>query len=200
VRAFGDVNLTSYNSNINLTAIGVTFNSVPVFFAPSPCYGTAVMDSALPLTVISTSNVSVPWFSLVNSSNATLSGLTNEIINVSNGVYSVDWTVNIETSSSSAVLQEIAVTLFMTDGTTPVVQPGGAFVTGSFDPTVFPRGIAQSLSGHSTVAVTGSNIGFYLEVYVLTPNNPGVVDCTFMSGFPLSATVNQTSLSFHRIN
>lgn len=184
------------SNGIEFTTNTLTQNSVPVFFAPQPCYGTAVITAGTYPVVSGLSTVS--FNSISNGSNASLSGMTNDIIAVQSGVYDVKWTLNV--IHSDIVVHDFSLlsSIYVTDNTTNVLQPGGCSVDKYYDSALYPTGMLVSLSGHSTVAVTGSNIGFFISYACSHPDNPPTIT-SFWDGTGVTFPFSPVSVSFHRI-
>jgi len=170
-----------------------------VYFAPQPCYGTAVVTAggSYPLTNYSDS---VSWNSIDNGSNASISGAINEIIAVPNGIYSVNYTLNVfyknTTGPSNFTIQT---RLFATDGASYTQQPGGAYIDKYYDSSFYPAGTLITISGNSTISITGSNIGFQIDIAISEIWNPPLTAVAFSDGTAFGFPFNSCSLSFHRI-
>jgi hypothetical protein len=193
----GKINFIGSNG-IEFTTSTLTQNTVPVFFAPQPCYGTAVVNAGNTPTL--TSGVSLPIYdTLVNSSNASLSGLFNDIVAVPNGVYDVKWTLNVYHTSTTTHDFSLLTSIYVTDNIISTIQPGGCSTSKYYDSTLYSSGMLVTLTGHSTVSVTGSNIGFYFNYVCSHPDNFPTDTTYFYDGTGVSFPFNPISLSFHRI-
>jgi len=175
----------------------LTQNGTAVFFAPQPCYGTAVITAGNTPVLSGLSTVS--FSSIVNGSNGSLSGMTNEVVAVPNGVYDVKWTLNVFHTDTVTNEFSLLTSLYMTDNTTDVLQPGGCSTSKYYDATDYPSGMLITLTGHSTVNVTGSNVGFYISYACSHPDNPPNTVTTFWDGTGVTFPFSPASLSFHRI-
>jgi hypothetical protein len=141
----------------------------------------------------------VSFDSIVNGSNASLSGLNNEIVAVPNGVYDVKWTLNVFHSDTVTNEFSLFTSLYMTDNVTDVLQPGGCSTSKYYDAADYPSGMLVTLTGHSTVNVTGSNVGFYISYACSHPDNPPNTVTTFWDGTGVTFPFSPAALSFHRI-
>jgi len=185
------------SNGIEFTTNTLTQNGVPVFFAPQPCYGTAVVTAG---TVPVLSGLSFPSFdSIVNGSNGSLTGLSNEIVAVPDGIYDVKWTLNVFHTDTTLHDFSILTALYVTDNTTSVLQPGGCSTSKYYDAALYPTGMLVTVTGHSTVDVSGSNIGFYISYACSHPDTPPNTVTTFWDGTGATFPFNPVSLSFHRI-
>ena len=192
--------ITFIGSNgFEFTTSTLTQNTVPVFFAPEPCYGTAVVNAGN--TPVVSTGVALPIYDALvnNTSNASLSGLFNDIIAVPNGVYDVKWTLNVFHTDTVTNEFSLLTALYVTDNVTSVLQPGGCSTSKYYDSALYPTGMLVTLTGHSTVSVTGSNVGFYFSYVCSHPDNPPNTVTTFWDGTGVSYPFNPISVSFHRI-
>jgi len=192
----GKIKFTGSNG-IEFTTGTLTQNGTAVFFAPQPCYGTAVITAGTIPALSGTSFVS--FDSIVNGSNGSLSGLNNEIVAVPNGVYDVKWTLNVFHTDTVTNEFSLFTSLYMTDNTTDVLQPGGCSTSKYYDSALYPSGMLVTLTGHSTVNVTGANVGFYISYACSHPDTPPNTVTTFWDGTGVTFPFSPASLSFHRI-
>jgi len=192
----GKIKFTGSNG-IEFTTGTLTQNGTAVFFAPQPCYGTAVITAG---TIPVLSGLSfVSFNSIVNGSNGSLTGLNNEIVAVPNGVYDVKWTLNVFHTDTTTNEFSLFTSLYMTDNTTDVLQPGGCSTSKYYAAANYPSGMLVTLTGHSTVNVTGSNVGFYISYACSHPDTPPNTVTTFWDGTGVTFPFSPASLSFHRI-
>lgn len=192
----GKINFTGSNG-IEFTTGTLTQNGTAVFFAPQPCYGTAVITAGTIPVLAGLSTVT--WSSIVNGSNGSLSGISNEIVAVPNGVYDVKWTLNVAHQDTTTHDFSLLSSLYMTDNTTDVLQPGGCSTSKYYDVALYPAAMLVTLTGHSTVNVTGSNVGFYISYACSHPDTPPNTITTFWDGTGVTFPFSPASLSFHRI-
>lgn len=192
----GKINFVASNG-IEFTTGILTQNSVPVFFAPQPCYGTAVVTAGTIPVLAGLSTVT--FDSIANGSNASLTGLTNEIVAVQPGVYDVKWTLNVFHSDVVANQFSLLSSLYVTDNVVSILQPGGCSVDKYYDPVTYSTGTLVTLTGHSVASVTGSNIGFYISYACSHPDSPPNTITTFWDGTGVTFPFSPVSLSFHRI-
>lgn len=192
----GKIKFTGSNG-IEFTTGTLTQNGGAVAFAPTPCYGTAVVTAGTNPVLSGLSFVT--FNSIVNGSNGSLTGLNNEIVAVPDGVYDVKWTLNVFHSDTTTHDFSILTSLYMTDNTTDVLQPGGCSSDKYYDATLYPAGMLVSVTGHSTVNVTGANIGFYISYACSHPDTPPNTVTSFWDGTGVSFPFSPVSLSFHRI-
>jgi hypothetical protein len=188
------------SNGIEFTSSTLTQNNIPVYFAPQPCYGTAVVTAggSYPLSNYSDS---VSWNSIDNGSNASISGAINQVIAVPNGIYSVDYALNVFYKNTTAPINfTLQTRLFATDGVTYIQQPGGAYIDKYYDSTLYPTGTLITIAGNSTISITGSNIGFQLDIAISDIWNPPSAVVAFSDGTSFGFPFNPCSLSFHRIN
>jgi hypothetical protein len=185
------------SNGIEFTTNTLTQNGTAVFFAPQPCYGTAVITAGTIPVLSGLSTVS--FSSIVNGSNGSLTGLSNEVVAVPNGVYDVKWTLNVSHQDTTTHDFSILTSLYMTDNTTDVLQPGGCSTSKYYDSTLYSAGMLVTVTGHSTVNVTGSNVGFYISYACSHPDTPPNTVTTFWDGTGVSFPFSPASLSFHRI-
>ena len=185
------------SNGFEFTTNTLTQNGVPVAFAPQPCYGTAVITAGTIPALSGTSFVS--FDSIVNGSNGSLSGLNNEIVAVLDGVYDVKWTLNVFHTDTTTHDFSIMTSLYMTDNTTDVLQPGGCSTSKYYDAASYPSGMLVTVTGHSTVNVTGANVGFYISYTCSHPDTPPNTVTTFWDGTTVTFPFSPASLSFHRI-
>jgi hypothetical protein len=187
------------SNGVEFTTNTLTQNGVPVSFATEPCYGTAVVNAGN--TPVVSTGISIPIYDALvnNTSNAGLSGLFNDIIAVPNGVYDVKWTLNVY--HTDIVTNEFSfwTSLYVTDNITSIRQPGGCSTSKYYDATLYPSGMLTTLTGHSTVSVTGSNVGFYISYVCSHPDSPPNTITYFYDGTGVSYPFNPISVSFHRI-
>ena len=192
----GKINFTGSNG-IEFTTNTLTQNGTAVSFAPQPCYGTAVITAGATPVVNALSYPS--WNSIVNGSNGSLTGLSNEIVAVQSGVYDVKWTLNVLHSDIGVHDFSLLSSLYVTDNTTAILQPGGCSVDKYYDPVLYPSGMLVTLTGHSVASVTGSNIGFYVSYACSHPYLFPNTNTLFWDGTGVSFPFSPASLSFHRI-
>jgi len=186
------------SNGVEFTTNTLTQNGVAVSFATQPCYGTAVVNAGN--TPALTSGVAIPIYdTLVNSSNASLSGLFNDIVAVPPGVYDVKWTLNVFHSSSTTHDFSLLTSLYVTDNTTQTLQPGGCSTAKYYDSTLYPSGMLVTLTGHSVARVTSPQVGFYITYVCSHPDNFPVDTTYFWDGTTSTFPFNPISLSFHRI-
>jgi len=185
------------SNGIEFTTGTLTQNGTAVFFAPQPCYGTAVITAGTIPVLSGLSTVS--FNSIVNGSNGSLTGLSNEVVAVPNGVYDVKWTLNVSHQDTTTHDFSILTSLYMTDNTTDVLQPGGCSTSKYYDSTLYAAGMLVTVTGHSTVNVTGSNVGFYISYACSHPDTPPNTVTTFWDGTGVTFPFSPASLSFHRI-
>jgi len=185
------------SNGVEFTTNTLTQNGTAVFFAPQPCYGTAVVTAG---TIPVLAGLSFPSFnSISNGSNSSLTGLNNEIVAVQSGVYDVKWTLNVY--HTDVVTNEFSLlsALYVTDNVTNVLQPGGCSTSKYYDPALYPTGMLVTLTGHSVASVTGSNIGFFISYACSHPDTPPNTVTTFWDGTGATFPFSPVSLSFHRI-
>ena len=185
------------SNGIEFTTNTLTQNGTAVFFAPQPCYGTAVITAGTIPVLAGLSTVT--FSSIVNGSNGSLSGINNEIVAVPNGIYDVKWTLNVAHQDTTTHDFSLLSSLYMTDNTTDVLQPGGCSTSKYYDVALYPAGMLVTLTGHSTVNVTGSNVGFYISYACSHPDVPPNTITTFWDGTGVTFPFSPASLSFHRI-
>jgi hypothetical protein len=187
------------SNGIEFTTGTLTQNGTAVAFAPQPCYGTAVVNAGN--TPALTSGVSIPSYDTLvnNSSNASLTGLFNDIVAVPAGVYDVKWTLNVFHSSSNTHDFSLLTSLYVTDNTTQTIQPGGCSTSKYYDSTDYPSGMLVTLTGHSVATVTSPQVGFYITYVCSHPDNAPTDITYFWDGTTVTFPFNPVSLSFHRI-
>jgi hypothetical protein len=192
----GKINFVASNG-IEFTTGILTQNGTAVSFAPQPCYGTAVVTAG---TIPVLAGLSFPSFnSIVNGSNGSLTGINNEIVAVPDGIYDVKWTLNVAHQDTTTHDFSLLTALYVTDNVTSVLQPGGCSTSKYYDVALYPAGMLVTLTGHSTVEVAGSNIGFYISYACSHPDVPPNTITTFWDGTGVSFPFSPVSLSFHRI-
>lgn len=192
----GKINFTGSNG-IEFTTGTLTQNGTAVAFAPQPCYGTAVITAGT--TPVLSGLSTVTFSSIVNGSNASITGLNNDIIAVPDGIYDVKWTLNVFHSDTGVHDFSILTSLYVTDNTTSVLQPGGCSTGKYYDAALYPLGMLTTVTGHSTVDVSGSNIGFYISYACSHPDVPPNTVTSFWDGTGVSFPFSPVSVSFHRI-
>lgn len=192
----GKINFTASNG-IEFTTGTLTQNGSAVAFAPQPCYGTAVVTAGT--TPVLSGLSTVTFNSIVNGSNASITGLNNDIIAVPDGIYDVKWTLNVFHTDTGVHDFSILTALYVTDNTTGVLQPGGCSTGKYYDAALYPLGMLTTVTGHSTVDVSGSNIGFYISYACSHPDVPPNTVTAFWDGTGVSFPFSPVSVSFHRI-
>jgi hypothetical protein len=186
------------SNGIEFTTNTLTQNGVSVSFATQPCYGTAVVNAGN--TPVVSTGVALPIYdTLVNSSNASLSGLFNDIIAVPPGVYDVKWTLNVYHTDVVTHDFSLLTSLYVTDNTTQTIQPGGCSTSKYYDATLYPSGMLVTLTGHSVARVTSPQVGFYFNYVCSHPDSPPNTITYFWDGTGVTFPFNPISLSFHRI-
>ncbi|WP_221934240.1 hypothetical protein, partial [Klebsiella pneumoniae] len=108
----GKINFIGSNG-IEFTTGILTQNSVPVAFAPQPCYGTAVVTAGTNPVLSGLSTIT--FNSIVNGSNASITGLNNDIIAVPDGIYDVKWTLNVFHTDTGVHDFSLLSSLYVTD-------------------------------------------------------------------------------------
>jgi hypothetical protein len=185
------------SNGIEFTTNILTQNSVPVAFAPQPCYGTAVVTAGT--TPVLSGLSTITFNSIVNGSNASITGLNNDIIAVPDGIYDVKWTLNVYHTDTSTHDFSIFTSIYATDNTTGVLQPGGCSTGKYYDSALYTAGMLTTVTGHSTVEIAGSNIGFYISYACSHPDNFPSTVTSFWDPTGYSFPSSPVSVSFHRI-
>lgn len=193
----GKINFTGSNG-IEFTTGTLTQNGTAVAFAPEPCYGTGVVTAGTNPVLAGLSTVTFNSLSN-NTSNASITGLNNDIIAVPDGIYDVKWTLNVFHTDTGVHDFSILTALYVTDNTTGVLQPGGCSTGKYYDAALYPLGMLTTVTGHSTVDVSGSNIGFYISYACSHPDVPPNTVTTFWDGTGVAFPFSPVSVSFHRI-